>query len=58
MMAGLDSPLGAKDVQAGQPQRSGPLDAMRPTVVELKTILVVDLSALASKTNEWKGAGA
>ncbi len=55
MMAGLDSPLGAKAVQAGQPQRSGPVDARRPTEVELDTILVD--SSLTSKTNEGSGAG-
>ena len=40
-MAGLDSPLGANDVQAGQPHRSGPVNSRRPTVVELETIQVV-----------------
>ena len=54
-MAGLDSPLGENEVQAGQPHRSGPFDARRPTEVELDTILVV--LSLASKTKEWNEAG-
>ena len=51
-MAGLDSPLGANEVQAGQPHRSGPVNSRRPTEVEFVTIHVVSCSALTSLTKE------
>ena len=55
-IAGLDSPLGVKDMQAGHPHLSGPSE-ISPIESELETILVVGSAAFRSKTKDGNGVG-
>ena len=56
-IAGLDSPIGENEQQAGQPHCSGPVVPRRLTLAELDTIRVIDFSDQVSRTNEGNGAG-